>query len=324
MLSPILQSSKWRAIALASALLLTSCDARREEQAADSGADKAFCEAVSEYVTPQDCEDFTLQAERQMPGKAAFNAPHPLKRGDTFTVWLAVAAEPPEPRPTSPPPAAAIVLPSTPAPDQQMVVRPEEPTSEVATEPATGTEPSSEPEVPANANRDPAAEDEEYIAPDPSDIIGRMSGHPEYFSAVVGDYVAAELDGDASFEIKPASERIQRVKLGRPWPSTIWKWHVTAKRGGNHTMTLSTAVQVRDRNGKFHEIESTPRAFAFDVQVTPLDKARDILADAPGWMKLIGGVFAAAALLLGTVKDFRNALFSLFRKEETDEDKPSK
>ena len=70
--------------------------------------------------------------------------------------------------------------------------------------------------------------------------------------------------------------------------------------------------------------DSTPRAFAFDVQVTPLDKARDILTDAPVWMKLIGGVFAAAALLLGTVKDFRNALFSLFKKEENDDDPAGK
>ena len=201
------------------------------------------------------------------------------------------------------------------------MIHSEEPASSVATESS----------VTANANFGSQPDDEEYIAPDPSEIVGRMSGHPEYFSAVVGDYVAAELDGDASFEIKPASDRIQRVKLGSPWSSTIWKWHVTAKRGGNHTMTLSTAVQVRDRNGKFHEIDSTPRAFAFDGKalavarrVTPLDKARDILTDAPVWMKLIGGVFAAAALLLGTVKDFRNALFSLFRKEENDEDNAGK
>ena len=312
MLLPIPEPAKWQAIALASALLLTACDAKQADQAADAGENKVFCEAPLEYVTPQDCEDFTRQAERQMPGKAAFNAPHPLKRGDTFTVWLAVAATPPKPRPE--PPTEAVLLPRPTAPEQDLVIHSEEPASSVATEHS----------VTANANFGSQPDDEEYIAPDPSEIVGRMSGHPEYFSAVVGDYVAAELDGDASFEIKPASDRIQRVKLGPPWSSTIWKWHVTAKRGGNHTMTLSTAVQVRDRNGKFHEIDSTPRAFAFDVQVTPLDKARDILTDAPVWMKLIGGVFAAAALLLGTVKDFRNALFSLFKKEENDDDPAGK
>ncbi|MEJ2408473.1 MAG: hypothetical protein P8Y58_17395 [Novosphingobium sp.] len=264
--------------------MLAACQGGSETAASlRKDADTKFCEVISDYASPADCDDFEKQASRQMPGKAAFNAPFPLKRGDTFTVWLAVAATPPKADPQA-----------TPGPKAS----PEADAGETAVSGAT----------------EASSSKGEYIAPDPAEIVARMAGRPEFFSAVVGDYVAANLEGDESFEIAPASNPVQRVKLAAPWPSTIWKWNVTAKRGGYHTMTLSTAVQVKDRNGHFHEIESTPRAFAFDVTVNPIDKARDVLTDAPAWMKLLGGVFTAAAALLITVRKFRDALFSLFRR----------
>ncbi|MCJ2186037.1 hypothetical protein [Novosphingobium beihaiensis] len=275
-------------IVLAPVMLLASCQGGSETAASHGeDTDTKFCEVIADYVSPADCSDFEKQASRQMPGKAAFNAPFPLKRGETFTVWLAVAATPPKGRPNAA---------STPARTD----------GEAGNGAADGAVPPQPAETAA----------EEYIAPDPAEIAARMAGRPEFFSVVVGDYVAASLQGDESFEIKPASGRIQRVKLGPPWPSSIWKWDITAKRGGYHTMTLSTAVQVKDRKGYFHEIESTPRAFAFDVAVSPIDKARDVLTDAPVWMKLLAAVFTAAAALLVTIKKFRDALFSLFRRQD--------
>ena len=149
-----------------------------------------------------------------------------------------------------------------------------------------------------------------------------MPGHTEHFDLTVGEHVSAVLTGDEAFKIEPRSEQTQRVRLAKPYPSTLWQWQVTALHGGDHVMTIATAVQAKDRNGRYHELSGAPQSYAFKVKVGPVGRAQDALELAPVWLKLLAGVFVALTALLVAIKKTREAFLDLLgikRKPEKPE-----
>jgi len=276
---------------------LVGCN--KGEETNTSVSDGGWCDAISDYASPADCADFTKQAELQVEGTAAFNAPNPVKRGKTFSVWLAVAANPPPPVPAKPAKPSIVEM-----------ARPE---------PASTDAPSDTPtDAGVAATEEPAAlpppSAPETAAP-PTQVVAAMPGHTETFAVVVGRYVAADLQGDEAFEITNKSDRTQSIRLGPPYPSTIWRWDVKALHGGDHVMVIKTVIQVKDREGKFHDVVATTQPYSFHVQVGVLGWLQDTLTATPGWIKLLTGVILALALLVGAIEKLRNAVLSLFGKK---------
>lgn len=303
-------SSRFGCAAIFGAVLVISgCQGGGE--ATNASAEGDYCQLVQAYVLPEDCAEFEKQAARQTDGTAAFNAPNPLERGESFTVWLAVAAHPPQPvaTPTPPPPRPT---PEAPDPSDAPSADPSGETTGGATDEAAVTMPSPPPFEPAQ------------VAPAPEEVVRKMPGHVERFDVTVGEFVAADLEGDESFEIRPLRDRTQRVHLGRPYPSTVWGWQVTPKRGGDHMMTITTTVQVKDREGNYWDVVKTPRSYGFKVRVGPIGYLQDALEQAPFWLKLVTAVVVALTALVLALSKLRNGLFELLgpRKPKPGNDAP--
>jgi hypothetical protein len=298
-------SSRFFCAAVTGALLvLTGCEGGG---GTNTSADGDFCQVVQAYVPPDDCADFEKQAARQTGGTAAFNAPNPLDRGESFTVWLAVAANRPKPVATPEPKPSP-----RPSPSPEPSDAPSGDPAGDATDEAVVTPP-----LPPPIETGP-------MAPSPEEVVEKMPGHVERFDVVVADYLAADLEGDESFEIKPLRDRTQRVHLGPPYPPTAWGWQVTPKRGGDHMMTITTTVQVKDREGQYWDVVSTPRSYGFKVKVGVLGYVQDSLEQAPFWLKLVTGVVVALTALVLALSKLRNGLLELLglRKPAPDDKTP--
>lgn len=240
--------------------------------------ERGFCKVVQEYTTEIECNTFQAQLESLNPyGKAAFNAPNPMKRGDTVTVTLAVADTPP-PEPESDAASGAAASPPT-----EVYPAPPPPTQTAAAS------------VPApKAGQPPPQED----APRPEEVIKALAGRTQQYTLSVGPRMTADLDGDVGFQVKARSARAQRVHMGPPYPSTLWTWDVKAKHGGPHTLTITTAVQAIDQKGRLHELSATPQAFSFTVTVDWLGSLMD---RAEIWADEISGATAFVRILTAFV-----------------------
>lgn len=292
------------AAVLSSLLLLAGC--QNSGPTSNASAEGDYCQLVQAYVLPEDCAEFEKQAARQTDGTAAFNAPNPLERGESFTVWLAVAANAPRPVATPAPP------PPPPPPPPETSDTPSGDPSGDATDDTAVTMPSPPPFEPAQ------------VAPAPEEVVQKMPGHVERFDVTVGEFLAADLEGDESFEINPLRDRTQRVHLGKPYPSTLWGWQVTPKRGGDHMMTITTTVQVKGREGDYWDVVKTPRSYGFKVKVGPIGYLQDSLEQAPFWLKLVTGVVVALTALILALSKLRNGLLELLglRKASPDDKVP--
>ncbi|MXO59512.1 hypothetical protein GRI89_08155 [Altererythrobacter salegens] len=280
---------------------IASCSEQAAEDAV-AEVEGDYCDAISDYATAEDCADFQKQADRQTEGTASFNAPNPIKRNDSFTVWLAVAA--------NPPPASR----GTEATDtKEPTPDPRDAATDEAESPRGDPQPIADPE-PALA-----------VAPRPGEIIAKMPGRPKEFTVTVGERVKAVLQGDEAFQIEAKSEPVQRVHLGSPYPSTMWRWEVTALRGGDHTMTITTVAQAIDREGNYHDLTPTSESLSFQVQVTPLQKIEEGVKGAPTWIKAVTAIFVALAALIAAIKSVRDGLLDLLgirRKPEATPTEP--
>jgi hypothetical protein len=256
-----------------------------------------YCSAVSKFVAPKDCEDFTRQAAFQDDGHASFNAPNPMRRGDTVAVWLAVADQPHRAE-AAPAPTVSATPGSAPAPADQKPAP--------AATSASSQDTTTAPQAPVK----PEAEDH---APTPAEIVDPMPGRTVTFDAIVGPRMAADLAGDSGFEIAPAKgeDKHKVLRMGPPYAAAIWKWDVTAIRGGVHTLAVRTVVEAIDRKGEFHEMVSTPATFSFTVEVSPWQAFWDDVVDAPKKIGSVTGVVTALTALVTAL----GALWAALRRK---------
>lgn len=242
---------------LCAAGAIAGCTGKPAQEAA---ADADFCVAIQAYASAEDCAVLEKQAAQINPaGRAAFKAPLPLKRGDTFTVTLAVADRRPEPPPPPPPPPPA---PEPPPPE------PEPPEPEA--QPDAPASPAPEGAVPPtqDAAFGNSASPPPRDAQSPAEVIEALPGRKLEYDLAVGPRMIAELEGDEGFEVTPISPREQRVRMGPPYSSTIWRWQIKAKRGGPHSASIKTAVLAVDRSGALHELAATQQVYGFTVSAT--------------------------------------------------------
>jgi hypothetical protein len=272
------------------ALALASC---KKGAGAGNPAEGPYCDVVSTYVPSDVCAALQAQASRESDGTASLNAPNPMRRGDTVSVYLAVADQPPKPPPQTLDHRRAPVPSEAPGPS-----------AEPAASSTSGSDTGASASTASTASSDRQSQS---LAPSPAELVSAMPGHTESFTLTVGQHMAADLAGDAAFSIKPRTPRQQLVHLGVPYPSTVWGWDVTALHGGAHTLTVTTIVQAVDASGASYDLLSTPRAYSFNVKVTPLDQVKDALETAPTWVKLVTAVVVALSGLVAAIVGLRKA-----------------
>ncbi len=240
------------------------------EAPADTSATGTFCEEVGRRVTAEQCEDFTRLADRAAVGVAAFNAPDPMRRGDTHTLQLAIS--------------------DAPAPED--VEAP-------ATEPATSETPTTETPTDVVAT----GEEPAPAPPTPTDVVDPLQGNTVEYAPLVGRFMRAELTGEG-FDITPLSPPSQEVL---PDSVTTWSWRVVATSSGQRALTLTTIVEGCDAQGQCYPLRSTTHNHEVEVTVGVLGRAQDFLEAAPIWMRLVAGVLTALAVLIGAWFGLRNA-----------------
>jgi hypothetical protein len=76
---------------------------------------RVFCAEVARRVTPADCATYAQLAQNATRGMAAFNAPNPMRRGETHLLQLAISAPPAPPAPETPSTDTPPPAPETPA-----------------------------------------------------------------------------------------------------------------------------------------------------------------------------------------------------------------
>jgi hypothetical protein len=275
-------------------------------------AGQVYCDPVSQFVTAADCTVLQTQAAAERTGTAAFNAPNPMKRGDKATVTLAVAdiAPPPPPNPAPEDLHTTLALHQVhklALHHHHAVVARGDPASVDETTPASGAAPSS---AAASAVSEP-----QPVAQTPAQLVGVMPGHTEQFTPVIGEHMAADLDGDLGFDIKARTPRRQLVHLGAPYPATQWAWDITAVHGGPHKLTITTVVEGVDSRGSHYQLISTPRAYSFTVIVTPMEQILDAIETAPTWLKAVTTLVAAITALVTGLVAFRKAIGNLFGRK---------
>ncbi len=283
-----------------------------------------FCAEVGRRVSPQDCADFAELAGDAAEGVAAFNAPDPMERGEVHTLQLAISYAPPEEPAQAAPPA-----PSTETPDAatrtesdtpftrraRMATRLRELRAErIQIEQArTAAQGAERVELEArSATLDTEIEQLNVQmartgAPQtPSETVDPLQGETVEFTPLVGRFMRAELVGNG-FEITPLSPPSQEVL---PDSVTTWNWRVVANEGGRRSLTLRTVVEGCTAAGQCYPLRSTSRNYDVTVTVGLIGQARDLLTEAPTWLRLLAGVLTALAVLVGAWFGLRSA----FRK----------
>lgn len=272
---------------LAVLALLAACGDQPMEAnnaSADMGDNLAFnqgesvyCEAVEQRVSPEDCEDLTRADAEVRPGAAAFNVPDPMRRGQTVEVHLIIDRRSPreirviEQLPEDGPSASdANTMSDGPEtnvssdlPDTNTAVGPQDP-------PQGDTAPGNE------------------STPTPGQIVEGLEGTPERFYPPVGRHMRAELVGQG-FEIVAKTETSQQIPLGG---QASWVWQVTARQGGNQSLTLVTIVEGV-ANGRRFVLARRPTVRTVSVEVSLRDRIWDGLTAAPNWIKAVTAVIVA-------------------------------
>lgn len=281
-----------------------------------------FCAEVGRRVSPQDCADFAELAGDAAEGVAAFNAPDPMERGEVHTLQLAISYAPPEEEeaPQAAPPAPettddATRTESNTSNRARMATRLRELRAErlqieQARSAAQGDER-------AQLETRQATLDTEIeqlnvqmarssAGQTPAETVDPLQGETVEFTPLVGRFMRAELVGNG-FEITPLSPPSQEVL---PDSVTTWNWRVVAREGGRRSLTLRTVVEGCTAAGQCYPLRSTSRNYDVTVTVGLIGQARDLLTEAPTWLRLLAGVLTALAVLVGAWFGLRSA----FRK----------
>jgi hypothetical protein len=140
----------------------------------------------------------------------------------------------------------------------------------------------------------------------PEDVVDPLQGETETFTPLVGRFMRAELTGNG-FEITPLTDASQEVMRDSV---TTWSWRVVAREGGRRSVTLRTVVEGCTAEGQCYPLRSTSQNYDVTVEVGPMGQVQDFLTAAPVWLRLLAGVLAALAVLVGAWFGLRNA----FRK----------
>ncbi|MDZ4692469.1 hypothetical protein [Terricaulis sp.] len=294
-----------------------------EEAATRDTGPTEFCAEVGRRVSPEDCADFAALADDAEQGSAAFNAPDPMERGQVHTLQLAISYAPAEEEPAEavPPdqsgtPAPSVQFESSLSSDQRrrLASQLQELRAErQQLEQLRTTAPADE-RVQLEARQ--AAIDTEIrslnvqmaptrsaAAPTPAETVDPLSGETVEFTPLVGRFMRAELVGNG-FEITPLSPASQEVL---PDSVTTWNWRVVANEGGRRSLTLRTVVEGCTADGQCYPLRSTSRNYDVTVTVGLIGQARDLLTEAPTWLRLLAGVLTALAVLVGAWFGLRSA-----------------
>lgn len=142
-------------------------------------------------------------------------------------------------------------------------------------------------------------------ADDPASVVDPLPGATVEFEPLVGRFMRAELNG-VGFDISPQSPAQQEVT---PESVTTWSWQVVAREGGQRALTLTTVVEgCTENHSQCIPLRSTTTNYAIDVEVRPLDRARDFLVGVPEWVKIASGIIAALAGLIFALVSLRSAM----------------
>jgi hypothetical protein len=251
----------------------------------DTTIDLPFCEEVGRRVSAADCADYQRLAEGATRGMAAFNAPDPMRRGETHSLQLAIGYAPPE-QPPEPP--------SAPAPGATPAPAPAAPETE---------------EARTDTSDDAVSEDDDVPPPPsapltPVDTVEDLPGQTVEFEPLVGRFMRAELTG-VGFEVTPRSPPSQEVT---PDSVTTWTWEVVAQQGGARSLTLTTVVEgCTSSGGECVPLRSTTQNYTVNVEVGPMDRVLDFITGMPDWIKAITAVIVALAGLVAAWFGLRNA-----------------
>jgi hypothetical protein len=276
------------------ALLLAACG-QAEMSSEPAPADEApsasatttddegdFCDEVGRRVSAADCEVYRQLAQSAERGAAAFNAPDPMRRGETHMLQLAVSFAPPEP--PAPTPGATTTEPSP-------------------TDTSTGSGSGDGDDRLAREQTDPPAPPAPPATP--GETVEDLPGQTVEFEPLVGRFMRAELSG-VGFEITPRSPASQEVT---PDSVTTWNWEVVAQQGGARSLTLTTVVEGCTGDGsECVPLRSTTQNYTVNVEVGPIDQVRDFIGGIPGWLQAIAAVLTALAGLIAAWFGLRNAV----------------
>jgi len=294
------------------AMALAACGQVSDQPASDTAAveeqpsttatdpDAQFCAEVGRRVSVADCEDLSRLADEAARGTAAFNAPNPMQRGDVHTLQLAISL--------APPPAAEVTPPS-PAPNDGASQQTED--AAWAEAQRQNTTAAFDTYLQRHSDGEYADEARAAIerlrsATSPGEVVDPLQGDTVEFTPLVGRFMRAELTGNG-FEITPLNEASQEVL---PNSVTTWSWRVEANEGGQRALTLRTVVEGCTAEGQCFPLRSTSQNYDVTVEVGPMGRVQDFLTAAPVWLRLLAGVLAALAVLVGAWFGLRNA----FRK----------
>jgi len=242
-----------------------------------------LCDAIGERVSQSDCDDVNAMQSKVREGAAALNVPDPMKRGHPYSVSLNIDLR-----------------------KLEVVEQLDVAMNTVEADLNTATEMNVVDTVDANAMN--TVENGNSTAPSPPD---RPSSHAPPtplararseegkdvpFIAAVSRRMRATLTGHG-FDIKaidPANGILTIPENG----SGRWEWEVIPRQDGQRRLTVHTeaVAHVGNRDVLIGNAESFKDV---QISVTPGDRLRDALKAAPDWLKLLTGVLAALAALLG-------------------------
>jgi len=266
--------------AIAALILLSACDPGAaanntvgieviEEAAASNVSETVYCEAVEQSVPAEDCAELTRQDAAVHRGAAAFNVPDPMSRGETVEVHLVIDRRP-----------ARLIRRIEAGPTSQDLNTMED-------------LPISNDSMGNASSADPAGIEDDEPAPTPGQVVDTLEGRPERFYPPVGRNMRTELVGQG-FDIVPKTELSQQIRLGG---QATWIWEVTARQGGQRSLTVFTMVEGVV-NGRRLVLDRTPKVRTVRVDVSTRDRLWDALAAAPAWIKLLTTIVAAFGGLL--------------------------
>lgn len=137
------------------------------------------------------------------------------------------------------------------------------------------------------------------------DVVKDLPGTKTSMGEVlVGDHMVAELTG-VGFEVEAMSRRDQALP---PDSVVSWEWKVTARTAGTRVLTLKTMVTALTSDGNWHPLGSSIKSRTITVRVGFWDKAKDILTELPGWVKLLTSVVVALSALAAAALKLRAQL----------------
>jgi len=139
------------------------------------------------------------------------------------------------------------------------------------------------------------------------------------FKGLPGDVVTKEarfaqsleatLTGD-DFEIDPPGPLSRTATLAVP---VEWEWKVTAKAGGQKTLTVEVAANIQAGPDK-HRVQVTTLNEPITIEVTMLERATAYITEANSLFKAVSAALSALVVIFGFVRPARNWLLSAWRR----------